>query len=401
MHSIKIENANEGNLKNVSLEIPKNKLVVFTGVSGSGKSTLLIDVLFNECQRQYLEALSLQGIHKPKVDRIRGVSPAIVISQTDTNKNPRSTVGTVSNIYTDLRMIYEKLGTRTCPHCGKIIMAADCKEETEKTGNDFYVYMYCWECGKRMDKITRTHFSFNTKEGACPVCEGLGKIHTIRRDQAVNEQLSLEDGAVTYWEKKYGEYQISVLYAAFKHYGIPVPANTPVQQFSKMQKAIFYDGIDSELVKKAFPNLTPPKTVALGKYEGALPILWRRFTEKNGDVKQFAPYFTTVECPECKGERLAESGRNVTVNGMRLPQLSLFSLEELFQWIQELGDVVTGQQENFVEAYLLDIRTKLSRFINVGLGYLSLDRPTVTLSGGQLQRLRLADVLASGPTGVI
>ncbi|WP_394919156.1 ATP-binding cassette domain-containing protein [uncultured Robinsoniella sp.] len=401
MHSIKIENANEGNLKNVSLEIPKNKLVVFTGVSGSGKSTLLIDVLFNECQRQYLEALSLQGIHKPKVDRIRGVSPAIVISQTDTNKNPRSTVGTVSNIYTDLRMIYEKLGTRTCPHCGKIIMAADCKEETEKIGNDFYVYMYCCECGKRMDKITRTHFSFNTKEGACPVCEGLGKIHTIRRDQAVNEQLSLEDGAVTYWEKKYGEYQISVLYAAFKHYGIPVPANTPVQQFSKMQKAIFYDGIDSELVKKAFPNLTPPKTVALGKYEGALPILWRRFTEKNGDVKQFAPYFTTVECPECKGERLAESGRNVTVNGMRLPQLSLFSLEELFQWIQELGDVVTGQQENFVEAYLLDIRTKLSRFINVGLGYLSLDRQTVTLSGGELQRLRLAAVLDSDLSGVI
>lgn len=401
MHSIKIENANEGNLKNVSLEIPKNKLVVFTGVSGSGKSTLLIDVLFNECQRQYLEALSLQGIHKPKVDRIRGVSPAIVISQTDTNKNPRSTVGTVSNIYTDLRMIYEKLGTRTCPHCGKIIMAADCKEETEKIGNDFYVYMYCCECGKRMEKITRTHFSFNTKEGACPVCEGLGKIHTIRRAQAVNEQLSLEDGAVTYWEKKYGEYQISVLYAAFKHYGIPVPANTPVQQFSEMQKAIFYDGIDCELVKKAFPDLTPPKTAALGKYEGALPILWRRFTEKNGDVKQFAPYFTTVECPQCKGERLAESGRNVTVNGVRLPQLSLFSLEELFQWILELGDVVTGQQESFVAAYLLDIRTKLSRFINVGLGYLSLDRQTVTLSGGELQRLRLAAVLDSDLSGVI
>lgn len=401
MHSIKIENASEGNLKNVSLEIPKNKLVVFTGVSGSGKSTLLIDVLFNECQRQYLEALSMQGIHKPKVDRIRGVSPAIVISQTDTNKNPRSTVGTVSNIYTDLRMIYEKLGTRTCPHCGKIIMAADCKEETEKIGNDFYVYMYCCECGKRMDKITRTHFSFNTKEGACPVCEGLGKIHTIRRDQAVNEQLSLEDGAVTYWEKKYGEYQISVLYAAFKHYGIPVPANTSVQQFSEMQKAIFYDGIDCELVKKAFSDLAPPKTVALGKYEGALPILWRRFTEKNGDVKQFAPYFTTVECPQCKGERLAELGRNVTVNGMRLPQLSLFSLEELFQWIQELGDIVTGQQESFVEAYLLDIRTKLSRFINVGLGYLSLDRQTVTLSGGELQRLRLAAVLDSDLSGVI
>lgn len=401
MQSIKIENANEGNLKNVSLEIPKNQLVVFTGVSGSGKSTLLIDVLFNECQRQYLEAMSLQGIHKPKVDRIRGVSPAIVISQTDANKNPRSTVGTISDIYTDLRMVYEKLGVRACPYCGKIIKASDCKEETEKAGKDFFVYMYCCECGKRMDKITRTNFSFNTKEGACPTCEGLGKIHTILKEQAVNEELSLEEGAVNYWEKKYGEYQTAVLYAAFKHYGIPVPVNTPVQHFSELQKSILYDGIESERMKSTFPNLAPPKTVALGKFEGVLPILWRRFTEKNGDMKQFTPYFETIECPDCKGERLAESGRTVTVNGTRLPQLSNFSLEELNQWILELSASLTKQHENYVKAYLLDIRTKLNRFINVGLGYLSLDRQTVTLSGGELQRLRLAAILDSDLSGVI
>ena len=110
MSVIKITGAYEGSLKHISLEIPKNKLVVFTGVSGSGKSTLLIDVLFQECQRQYLEAMSLQGIQKPKVERIQGVPPAIVISQTDSNKNPRSTAGTVTDVYTDLRMIYEKLG---------------------------------------------------------------------------------------------------------------------------------------------------------------------------------------------------------------------------------------------------------------------------------------------------
>lgn len=401
MHNIKIENASEGNLKNVSLEIPKNRLVVFTGVSGSGKSTLLIDVLFNECQRQYLEAMSLQGIHKPRVDRIRGVSPAIVISQTDTNKNPRSTVGTISDIYTDLRMVYEKLGVRTCPYCGKIIMAADCKEETEKVGNDFYVYMYCCECGKRMDKITRTHFSFNTKEGACPACEGLGKIHTICKEQAVNEKLSLEDGAVNYWEKKYGEYQTGVLYAAYKHYGIPVPPKTPVQHFSELQKAILYSGTACESIKNAFPTLAPPKTVALGKFEGVLPILWRRFTEKNGDMKQFAPYFETIECPDCKGERLSKSGRTVTVKDTRLPQLSLFSLEELYQWTQELDASLIKQHKDYVNAYLRDIQTKLTRFINVGLGYLSLDRQTVTLSGGELQRLRLAAVLDSDLSGVI
>ena len=192
MNCIKITDAYEGCLKNISLEIPKKKLVVFTGLSGSGKSTLLIDVLFHECQRQYLEAMALQGIRKPKVGRIQGASPAIVILQTAMNRNPRSTVGTMTDVYTDLRMIYEKLGVRTCPHCGQVISSADCKEETEKIGNDFYVYMYCSRCGRRMDKITRTYFSFNTREGACPGCEGLGRVHTIKKEQAVDETLSLE-----------------------------------------------------------------------------------------------------------------------------------------------------------------------------------------------------------------
>lgn len=113
MQYIEIIHANEGNLKNISLKIPKNQLVVFTGLSGCGKSTLLVDVLFNECQRQYLEAMALQGIHKPNVERIRYASPAIVLTQNDNNHNPRSTVGTISDIYTDLRMIKERLtGTR-------------------------------------------------------------------------------------------------------------------------------------------------------------------------------------------------------------------------------------------------------------------------------------------------
>lgn len=152
MNTISIIEASEGNLKNISLDIPKNKLTVFTGLSGSGKSTLLVDVLYMECQRQHLEALSFQGIAKPKVTRIRNISPAIVISQTDVNKNPRSTVGTLTNIYTALRMIFEKLGVRVCPHCGEIICAADCPEETEKINDEFHVYMYCSACGQRMKK---------------------------------------------------------------------------------------------------------------------------------------------------------------------------------------------------------------------------------------------------------
>lgn len=401
MSDIHIIDAKEGNLKNISLIIPKNKLVVFTGLSGSGKSTLLIDVLYHECQRLYLEAITLQGIHKPKVERIRGASPSIAITQTNANSNPRSTVGTMTDIYTDLRMIYEKLGVRSCPHCGETISSADCKEETQKVDTDFFVYMYCNKCGKRMDKITRTHFSFNTREGACPTCEGLGKIHSIRKERVVDEKLSLEDGAVNYWEKTYGNYQISILYAAFLHYGIPIPANIPVQQYSEIQKAILYDGIDQDLVRRKFPDHKPPKTAATGRFEGALPILWRRFLEKEGNAKQLVEYFHIVECPECKGERLSELSRNITVHGIRLPQLSQFSLDQLYLWINDLAASLSKQHLALVEAYPLDIKTKLSRFINVGLGYLSLDRQTVTLSGGELQRSKLAAVLDSELSGVI
>ena len=129
MKPISIRNASEKNLRHISLDIPRNSLTVFTGLSGSGKSTLLVDVLYMECQRQYLEAMSFQGIAKPAVERVQNASPAVVITQTDQNRNPRSTVGTVTDLYTGLRMLYEKLGVRICPHCGKKISAADCREE--------------------------------------------------------------------------------------------------------------------------------------------------------------------------------------------------------------------------------------------------------------------------------
>lgn len=401
MANIEIIRANEGNLKDVSLKIPKNKLVVFTGLSGSGKTTLLLDVLFNECQRQYLEAMSMQGIHKPKVERIRGASPAILISQMDNNKNPRSTVGTMTDIYTDLRMVYEKLGIRKCPSCGEMISAADCLEETEKKGNDFHVYMYCCKCGQRMDKITRTQYSFNTKEGACPACEGLGSIHIIKRDAAVNEALSLEEGGIRCWEKRYGEYQISILYKAYRHYGIPVPADIPIREFSDIQKAVLYNGVLCDELGQEFHECEPPRTISKGKFEGVFPILWRRFADKNGDTTQLDKFFENVECPQCRGERLCEQSRRVTVNGIHLPQLSFYSLDKLVQWLDELEGTLSREHEELVNAYLLDIRTKLNRFLNVGLGYLTLDRQVITLSGGELQRMRLAAVLDSDLSGII
>lgn len=401
MSNIMIHGAKEGNLKNISLELPRDKLILLTGLSGSGKSTLAMDVLFNECQRQYLEAIGLQGIHKPKVEFIRNLSPAIAINQKDANRNPRSTVGTVTDIYTDLRMVYEKLGVRLCPHCHENISAAECKEELEKSDGEFTVYMYCSHCNYRMLKLTRTHFSHNTREGACKTCEGFGRVLSLHKEKAVDETLSLEEGAVDFWEQKYKEYQISTLYNAYQYYAIPIKVNTQVKDFSEIQKSILYHGVQSDEVKRAFPQMQPPKTVAAGRFEGVLPMLWRRMSEKGGDAKNLNNYFDFDTCPDCKGERLGELSRSVTVKGIRLPELTVLSLEELLEWIHRLENSINEAERRHVEAYLLDLRTKIQRIVNVGLGYLSLDRQTLTLSGGELQRVKLAAALDSDLTGII
>lgn len=401
MDNIVIKGAREGNLRDISLEIPRNRLVVFSGLSGSGKSTLAIDTIFHECQRQYLEAMGLQGINKPKVDSISNTSPAVLITQNDYNKNPRSSVGTVTDIYTDLRMLYEKLSKRTCPGCNKEIASSECKEEVEKSKDDFKVYMYCKYCNHKMEKLTRTHFSYNTREGACKTCQGLGKVLTVNRDNVICENLSLEAGAVDFWEQRYKDYQISVLYNAFKYYGCTVEPDTPVNAFSEGQKAILFYGVESDEVKGLFPSVIPPKTVTDGRFEGIFPVLWRRLSEKEGNSKQLENYFASGICPECGGERLNGLSRSVTVMDTRLPELVCLSLEELLQWLLKLESDERDTDKLLVEPYLLDLKTKIHRLLNVGLGYLSLDRQTITLSGGEAQRIKLSAILDCGLTGII
>ncbi|MRX83819.1 excinuclease ABC subunit UvrA [Eggerthella guodeyinii] len=401
MSNIVVRNAREGNLKGISLDIPKEKLAVFTGLSGSGKSTLLIDVLFNECQRQYLEALGMEGIRKPQVDRIAGASPAILISQTDANRNPRSTVGTVTDVYTDLRMVFEKLHVRTCPHCGATVSSDACEEETEKRGSDFLVFMRCSACGRRMPKLTRTQFSFNTKEGACPACEGLGTTLAIDLAAVLDESRSLEDGAVDFWASRYQDYMIGALHAACRRYGLDVPVGVPVGRFDALQREILLNGTASPVLAEACPRIAPPKTMADGKFEGVLPLLWRRYAEHEGASKGLERYFTAAVCASCGGERLGELGRTATVDGTRLPELAAASLERILAWARALDASLAPKRRALVEDYLRDAQTKLARSAQVGLGYLALDRQTVTLSGGERQRMRLASVLDSELSGVI
>lgn len=400
-NAIIVKGARENNLKDLSVSIPKNKLVVFTGPSGSGKSTLAMDTLFNECQRQYLESMGMQGINKPKYDSISGLSPAISINQHVTNRNPRSTVGTVTDMYTSLRMIYEKLGKRKCPHCQYKIDPSIRYEEIEKEADSFKEFIQCPNCGHRMEKLTRTHFSYNTTEGACPTCKGLGETVDIHEASVFHQDLSIDEGAVDLWKGRYGEYQAAIVKSAMAYYHVPIEDGLPLKDYNASQKAILYYGVDSDQVKKFFPDVKPPKTVEKGKFEGVLTGMWRRFSEKSGSSAEAEEYFYSQVCSDCLGERLNEASRSVTVENRRIPTLVTHSLEEMLAWINRLEKSLDEKNYMLVETFIQDLRTKLIRIDKIGLGYLTLDRQVITLSGGEAQRLRLAALLDSALTGVL
>ncbi|WP_062106053.1 ATP-binding cassette domain-containing protein [Bacillus niameyensis] len=399
--TIIVKGAKENNLKDLSVSIPKNKLIVLTGPSGSGKSTLASDTLFKECQRQYLESMGLQGISKPKVESIKGLSPAISINQQITNRNPRSTVGTITDMYTSLRMIFEKLGKRECPVCQGEIDSTFNLGDIEKEDGSFKEYIFCPACHHRMERLTRTHFSYNTTEGACSTCKGLGETVNIHQDSVFHQELPIEEGAVDLWKGRYADYQIMIVKAAFEYFGVPIEDKLPLQNYSSAQKAILYYGVESDEVKEYFPEVKPPKTVEKGKFEGVLTGMWRRFAEKSGSSVEAEQYFYSQVCPDCLGDRLNETSRSVTVENKTIPMLVNQSLEEMLKWTNHLEGKLGKESYLLVETFIQDLKTKLTRIQKIGLGYLTLDRQVITLSGGEAQRLRLSALLDSALTGVL
>ena len=501
-----IRGARQHNLKNIDVDIPRNGLTVITGLSGSGKSTLAFDTLYAEGQRRYVESLStyarqfLERMEKPDVDLIEGLSPAIAIEQKTASHNPRSTVGTVTEIYDYLRLLYARVGAAHCHRCGEPISSrtidqmvdevAALPEGTrviimapvvsgEKGSHDklfkrlkkdgfarvrvdgtiieieaagpldprrahtvdvvvdrlvvketfrnrltdslelalaqghgvalvdvagqepirFSEKAVCLTCGVSHGEFTPASFSFNSPQGACPKCGGLGSTTEFAPHLMVpNPRLSLREGAVAVWAKRHSVYFIEFLEALTAHYGASI--YTPFTDLPERFQKILFHGSGAEPITYYFDRgasrirFTKP-------FEGIIPNLERRYRETDStqtreEIKRF---MTFQACPECHGAKLNSASRAVTIAGVSISALCALTVSKACRFC--MGLRFQGQQEPIARRILKEIVERLGFLENVGLAYLTLDRPAQTLSGGESQRIRLATQIGSKLSGVL
>jgi len=415
---ITIHGARLHNLKNITLSIPKNQLVVFTGVSGSGKSTLGFDILLKEGQRQYMESLGMVafGLAKAPVDAITGLSPSISVDQHLTNRSPRSTVGTTTDVYTYLRVLFARLGHRPCPACGKDVpplsdpYGADW--ETESSADDETSApeetFPCPHCGAPIPVINMANFSFNKPAGACPTCTGLGTVHQADLSRLVDEQKSIPNGAVTGWDPFHIKYYTPILQAGASYYGFNFDFSRAVKDFTPPQRDLLFYGVESPRFRRHFPLVEPPATVHQGRFEGITTNLLRRYAEHVQEHVHEADYRDRLEdflvsqaCPDCAGTRLRPESRAVTVAGQTIIAASRLPLDELGAWLGGLPASFSPEENLMAGPVLIDLNERIERLVEVGAGYLALERSSPSLSAGEAQRLRLASLLGSGLSGVL
>ncbi len=411
---ITVRGARLHNLKNITVSIPKDQLVVLTGLSGSGKSTLGFDILNKEGQRQYLESLGFvsYGVSKPPVDAISGLSPTISVDQHLTNRSPRSTVGTSTDVFTYLRVLFARLGHRPCPNCGRDVPPGFDPSSIEwegETGGDGDLpapeeTFPCPHCGAPIPEIGMEHFSFNKPEGACPTCTGLGTVHQANLARLVDEQKHIAEGAVAGWDAFHIEYYSNVLRESASYYGFAWDLSLPVKDFTPAQHDLLLHGTDSQRFRRHFPAVEPPATVRQGRFEGVATNLLRRYAEhiQNPEyTEKLGELVVTQTCPNCEGTRLRAESRAVTLRGRTIVELSRLPLSDLGVWLEQLPAALSANEMLVAAAVLSDLSARIDRLVEVGAGYLSIDRDSPTLSAGEAQRLRLASLLGSGLSGVL
>ena len=407
---ITIRNARLHNLKNVTLNIPKNKFVVVTGLSGSGKSTLAFDILNKEGQRQYMESLGMvtDGLTKPPVDAIVGLSPSISVDQRLTNHSPRSTVGTATEIFTYLRVLFARLGHRPCPSCGRDVppptydsLEDNWQEEMDESPDGAYP---CPHCGAAIPEMGMADFSFNKPVGACPVCTGLGEVRRPIINRLVDETKSIPEYAIEGWVEFHVNHYSQILKNAGVYFGFAFDLTNAIKDYTPVQRDLLLYGTESSQFRRHFPDIKPPAINAQGRFEGVVTNLQRRYDEhaENAAYREKLDHLFTVQpCRECEGTRLHAESRAVTVAGESIVSVSQLPLNELDVWLKQLPPQLSDDEMLIARPILDDLYERVGRLLEVGVGYLTLERSSPTLSAGEAQRLRLAALLGSGLTGVL
>lgn len=405
-NKIFIKGAREHNLKNIDIEIPRNKLTVITGISGSGKSSLAFDTIYAEGQRRYVESLSsyarqfLGNLEKPDVDYIEGLSPAVSIDQKTAGISPRSTVGTMSEVYDYFRLLFARIGHPYCPDCKKELVKQEIR--TKKHGNSknlkqiFLSQYLCEKCQKTYSEINMSSFSFNSPKGACTVCQGLGRKKEIDPELTFpNLRLTLSEGAVRPWSRMTSQLnsQLHILSNLAKKYHFSL--NTPVGHLSKKIREIllYGDGVP----------LAGEPALPAGRFEGIIPNLERRYKETDSDYirNEIEKYMVEKICPACQGQRLRPEILNVFIDGKNIVDVVSFNIEYALKFFKELDKKITSIELKIVGQIIKEVKERLKFLIEVGLGYLTLDRGADTLAGGEAQRIRLATQLGSYLTGIV
>jgi len=403
---IRIRGARLHNLKNLDLDLPKNKLIVFSGLSGSGKSTLVFDILHKEGQRQYLESLGMVTHQsKPPLDRIEGLSPSISIGQEITNHSPRSTVGTATEVFTYLRVLFARLGCRPCPHCGGPVEPSYLPDQVDWSDEgDGDAASACPHCGKPVPELSMANFSFNKPDGACPTCTGLGAVAAANLARLVDETKTIAGGAVAGWEEWYVTHYSKKLRAAAKYYGFPLDLDDPVRKWRAEARDLLFYGVEDPRFRRHFPDVKPAKTNAQGMFEGVATNLLRRHAAHIQDEayrEKVEKFMVRQTCPDCGGTRLKPESRSVTVEGKTIVEAARMPIAELAAWLESLTGVIPPEAAPVLAPILDEVRERARRLVDVGVGYLALDRSSPSVSAGEAQRLRLAALLGSGLTGVL
>ncbi len=506
-NKILIKGAREHNLKNIDVEIPRDRLVVITGLSGSGKSSLAFDTIYAEGQRRYVESLSAYArqflglMEKPDVDYIEGLSPAISIEQRTTSKNPRSTVGTVTEIYDYLRLLFARIGIPYCYKCGKRIqrqtvqqivdavlempegekiqimapivrgrkgefrdifegvqkqgfvrvrvdntvreVADPIKLEKNKKhnvdvvvdrlvvspkiahrltdsietalglasglvvvnrldGGDhlFSEHFACVDCGVSYEEISPRMFSFNSPYGACPVCNGLGTIMEIDPELVVpNPKKTLREGAIEPWGRAKDGWYATQLRAVAAHYNISL--DTPWEELPQSVRQIILYGSEEEIQVKYRSKTGKISADFQSKFEGVIPNLKRRYrqTASTAVREWIEGYMNVKTCPACGGARLKPESLAIKIQGKNIYEVTRLSIQAAYAFFTTLK--LSEREEQIAHQILKEIRQRLQFLLNVGLDYLTLDRTTATLSGGEAQRIRLATQIGSQLVGVL